>query len=190
MMVKVFTLNFDPALGAFDDGEVREFLKDRRLLSLENHFFTFEHTPYLCLVAIYEPDRSGPSSQPQSKDKKRDESWKKLLTPESMPLFNTLRDWRMKISRKEGIPPYVVCTNYQLAVMVKDRPQSKTALGRIEGFGSKKVVKYADELLGLLKVEPEEQVEAGGDLDQAGDEPAPNPDADNRPGDADEQEPT
>ena len=157
MMVKVFTLCFDPALGGFDDSAMREFLKDRRVLTVENHFFSHDHTPYLCLVVSYEAGTVSPAEQAATEQKKRDNSWKKLLGPDDMPLFNTLRDWRIKIARKEGIPPYVVATNRQLAVMVRDRPQTRNALGRIEGFGAKKITKYADELLSILRIASQDE---------------------------------
>ena len=80
----------------------------------------------------------------------RDESWKEILTPHDQPLFNALRDWRMQRSRLEGIPPYVICNNRQLAEMAHNRPQSLGALMRIGGIGKKKAEKYGEEMLAVL----------------------------------------
>ena len=38
MLVKVFSLAFDSALGNFNDAELREFLKDKEIISIQEHF--------------------------------------------------------------------------------------------------------------------------------------------------------
>jgi superfamily II DNA helicase RecQ len=56
--------------------------------------------------------RQNPSGKTE---KGRDESYKEMLTETDWPLFNVLREWRAGRSKEEGIPPYVICTNLQLA---------------------------------------------------------------------------
>lgn len=48
------------------------------------------------------------------------------------------------------MPPYVICNNRQLAEIVKARPLTLAALGRIEGFGEAKLKKYGPDLLALI----------------------------------------
>jgi hypothetical protein len=57
------------------------------------------------------------------------------LTEADLPLFETLRAWRSERCKQEGIPPYVICNNRQLAAVAKARPPTLAALGRIDGFG-------------------------------------------------------
>ena len=51
MWVRIFTLKFDPVLGGFDDGEVRDFLKDKEVLPIRDHFFIKDEIPYLAVLA-------------------------------------------------------------------------------------------------------------------------------------------
>jgi hypothetical protein len=44
----------------------------------------------------------------------------------------------------------VICTNWQLAALVKTRPQSLAKPAEIEGFGKAKRDKYDQEMLGIL----------------------------------------
>ena len=44
----------------------------------------------------------------------------------------------------------MVCTNQQLAAMIKARPQSMAKLGTIDGIGKAKLEKYGQEILALL----------------------------------------
>ena len=80
----------------------------------------------------------------------RDESWRKILNEGEIPLFNTLREWRSAKSKEEGVPIYFVCTNKQLADVVHLRPESMTALGKVDGFGEGRLRKYGQEILAIL----------------------------------------
>jgi len=105
MLIKVITLSFNSALGCFDDSKLQEFLKNCEVISIRDHFFVRNEVPFLSLVIRYFPIRQelDPNLLPQGK---RDESWRSTLGESEMGLFNILRDWRLKRSKKEGYPPY------------------------------------------------------------------------------------
>ena len=50
MQIKIFTLGFDPQLGGFDDSAVQEFLKNKEVLSISEHFFIKSDVPYLTFI--------------------------------------------------------------------------------------------------------------------------------------------
>jgi ATP-dependent DNA helicase RecQ len=135
MLTKVITLRFSSTLDGFDDTPLRDFIKDKEVVSMQNHFFIKNDSPYLTIVINYtlKPVAAEKPAENQIAGK-RDESWRKRLTEADMPLFNALRDWRNRRSKREGFPPYIICTNDQLAEMVAARPQSLAKLGEIEGF--------------------------------------------------------
>ena len=150
MHVRVFTLRFSPATERFDDSSVVGFLADKEVLSIRDHFFVIGDVPYLTLVVCYRA-ASPPAPAVSGKARpQRDESWQKKLTEADWPLFKTLRVWRSDRCKLEGIPPYIICTNRQLADVVKARPQPLAALGEINGFGEAKLQKYGKDLLALV----------------------------------------
>jgi hypothetical protein len=57
MLIKVISLTFDSAFGGFRDDELREFLKDKELISMQDHFFIRNDIPYLTFVLKYFPHR-------------------------------------------------------------------------------------------------------------------------------------
>lgn len=69
-----------------------------------------------------------------------------------MPLFGKIRSCRNQRAKREGVPPYVLITNVQLARIVKAKPQSNSELEKIEGIGRAKIEKFGAELLELLNV--------------------------------------
>lgn len=171
MLIRIFSLTFNSALGGFDDSGIREFLRDKELISVRDHLFIRNEIPYLTLVVKYFPYRTeiepggqarAPLAQRDSgqNQSKRDESWRALLQEADMGLFNQMRDWRSKRSKAEGAPPYVVLTNQQLAQIVKSKPQSLADLARIEGIGKAKIDKYGAEILAFTRVGDDAVVEA------------------------------
>jgi hypothetical protein len=53
--LRVFTLQFDPGTQSFDDAQVREFLADKAVSAVRDHFFIQDGSPYLALVVTYHP---------------------------------------------------------------------------------------------------------------------------------------
>lgn len=142
---------FNSQLGVFDDEEFNNFTKDKELISVSDYLFQRDDIPYLTLVVKYKQmdslTMSTLSEKVRDKTRGNNEEWRKLLDDESMPLFNTLRQWRNEKGKKEGIPPYVILNNKQLAEVCQRRPQSKYDLMKIEGIGKAKAEKYGDDIL-------------------------------------------
>lgn len=156
MLFKIISLTFDSVRGNFDDSPVREFLKDTEVVSITDHFFLRNEVPYLTLVIKYFPFRQENNVAPSAVGK-RDESWKESLSDPDLGVFNRLREWRSKKSREEGVPPYILFTNKQLAEIAKARPNTLAELEQIEGVGKNKREKYGTHILEITASSPEGQ---------------------------------
>ena len=150
MQARVVTLRFDPVLEAFDDSPLQELLKGREVFTIRDHFFVRNGVPYLAVVVTCGLKPPVEEPKPPEKGKGREESWRTLVSAADVPLFNALREWRAERARREGVPPYIIFTNKQLAALVRIRPGSLSRLGAIEGIGKAKVENYGQELLALL----------------------------------------
>jgi superfamily II DNA helicase RecQ len=151
VLIKILSLTFDSARGGFNDDELRDFIKDKEIVSIRDHVFVRNEVPYLTLVIKYFPLRAEIDPKMEVRGK-RDEPWREMLTEADMGLFNLLRDWRSQRCKKEGVPPYVLVTNVQLAHIVKSRPQSLAELMKIEGVGKAKADKYGEDILKISKI--------------------------------------
>ncbi len=153
MLIKIVSLMFDSAYGGFKDDDLREFLKDKELISSTDHFFIRNDVPYITFILKYFPHRAEVEAAKTSTKEKPSEAWRESLSEHEMGLFNILRDWRSQRCKKEGVPPYVVFTNQQLADIVKRRPQTISELTQIEGVGKSKTLKYGEDVLAISKVD-------------------------------------
>lgn len=126
IQVKIFTLSFSSPLGWFDDSAIAEFIKDKDVISVREHFFTKDEMPYWAIMILYHGLSLPPT--PADPKKEKEDDYRKRLTNEDWPLFNTLKTWRAERAKAEGIPPYLICTNHQLVDMVLKRPSSRLFL--------------------------------------------------------------
>jgi ATP-dependent DNA helicase RecQ len=69
------------------------------------------------------------------------------------PLFEALRELRLKLSREQGVPPYVIFHDATLRAMSEERPRTLNALGEISGVGARKREAYGAAFLAVLNGE-------------------------------------
>ena len=83
MLVYVITLRFSSALGGFDNTELREFTKDKEVLSIRDHFFHHDDIPHLAFVVTYRlaggviGEERAMTTPPKTK---QEDAWRKVLT--------------------------------------------------------------------------------------------------------------
>ena len=65
-------------------------------------------------------------------------------------LFEALKTWRRETAHANGVPPYVIFHDATIADMVRAKPSTLPALGRISGIGEAKLKKYGTEVLAVL----------------------------------------
>ncbi|KPA18625.1 HRDC domain protein [Candidatus Magnetomorum sp. HK-1] len=152
-MIKLFTIKFDRSLEKFDDSEFQAYIKDKDVLSVENHFFICRETPYVLLILNCQfSDNTATADlttmKPTSRSRKS--AIPSFLNETELPLYNHLKDWRNQFCKDQGIPPYVVSNNKQLGKMVQQRPNTLAGLAKIEGFGEVKAKRFGADILSVL----------------------------------------
>jgi superfamily II DNA helicase RecQ len=144
MKLKVFTLRMDPATGAFDDRELVDFQAEREILDASEHLVVRDGVPVLALVVRWrEAPRDGRADYPRK-------DWRGELDPAAQRAYDALRDWRSRASKRDGLPPYLVLTNRELADIASRRPASLAALQEAPGVGESKAARWGEEILAVL----------------------------------------
>ncbi len=69
-------------------------------------------------------------------------------------LFNKLRDKRLEIAQKMGVPPYIIFHDSSLQQMASDRPGSLSEMSHISGVGEKKLTQYGQDFLDIILQNP------------------------------------
>lgn len=74
-------------------------------------------------------------------------NWREKLEPGAFARFAALRERRKEIASQEGIPPYMIMTDAQMADAAKPEVLTLDDLRKIDGFGDARIRKYGDKLI-------------------------------------------
>jgi superfamily II DNA helicase RecQ len=152
VFIKVITLVFDPIKERFLDELLSDFMKNIVVVSAQEHFFSVGSKQYLTLVLRYEL-----SDVQIEQRKKPNIDYKIELSEADAGIFNLLKLWRARSAKSEGVPPYIIFSNKQLAQIANLKPQSLTDLSKIDGVGEAKIKKYGTAVLEITSHEKKER---------------------------------
>ncbi len=72
--------------------------------------------------------------------------YREVLDEATFARFAKLRERRKAIAQEDGVPPYMVMTDAQMAEAVKEGEPTVEAMKKIEGFGAARLAKYGERL--------------------------------------------
>lgn len=144
MQLKMFSVPFHNASSEVD--EVNAFLRSHRVLSIDRNFIQDGNNSTWAICVTY-VEASG---RPQGGNKKAKIDYREVLSETDFALYARLRDLRKAIAEQEGVPPYALFTNEQLATMVQNKTGNKTALKEIPGVGDARVEKYGPAFIRMI----------------------------------------
>jgi len=165
-LVKIVTVPFSETLGGFDDTPVQDFMVRHDVRRMEPQFFMKDGIPHWSFLFCYEPRAAVGTAALGGKNGRGRDSWSDKVPASRRALFDRLREWRNERGTKDGVPPYLVLTNRQLAAIVEADPDCPARLADIEGFGPKRVEKYGKDVLRILAAARGEVQDGGRGTDE------------------------
>ena len=138
------------------EAELNHFLATHRVLSIDRQFISDgSGSSWALCISYVEGSAAGAASAPnQDSSSKKRLDYRDLLPPAEFLLFVKLRDLRKQLAEREGVPPYAVFTNEQLAEMIRRCARTLSELANIEGIGPARVEKYGRTFLEALQAAP------------------------------------
>ena len=107
---------------------------------------------------IVRPQRAKPARRPRRSRRTRVPSRQVTLTGEPVvepkvdeALLESLKAWRLAQAQAQKVPAYVIFPNNTLKEIAKYAPTSLTALESIKGIGPRKLAKYGEPIIELVK---------------------------------------
>lgn len=85
------------------------------------------------------------------KNERVTEKLEEIVTPmEEMEIYKELKAYRLEMSRKENIQPYIIYNNKQLEDLIQKMPRTIEQLQKVSGFGEVKTSKYGKDIITIL----------------------------------------
>ena len=135
MQIKVFTL---PTIHSEQmEEEINKFLRGHRVMTIDRQFCC-EHGGYWTMFITYQ-DGGDTGNSSVSRSGKID--YREVLSPEHFARFAQMRELRKELAAHDGVPPYAVFTDAELAEMAQMHELTVAAISSIKGVG-KRADKY------------------------------------------------
>jgi superfamily II DNA helicase RecQ len=143
MQIKIFRI---PSIGnSLLEDEMNVFLRSKKILKVDCHLSQEPAGPAWCFCIQYMEDaRAGAKG-------KSEVDWREKLSPEVFARFAILRELRKALAEKEGVPPYAVFNNEELAGIAQMGKPSRAEMLKIKGVGEQKMEKYGAAFLEEMK---------------------------------------
>lgn len=129
-----------------DDGGAQEdmnsFLRGHRVISIDKAFTGSGWS--FCVEWI----ESGSNSAKSSDWRQKRIDYREVLSADQFERFAALRERRKVIALEDGVPPYMIMTDAQMAEASKAEVLDESILRKIDGFGEARIKKYSERLLG------------------------------------------
>lgn len=120
--------------------QLNSFISQHRIVQVEKQLIADGSNSFwvFCVESV---EHAGPLT-PASTTQKSKIDYKKVLSEEDFAIYAELRNLRKEIAEREGIPPYGVFTNEQLADIVRLRISSLSDLQELKGVGKSRADKF------------------------------------------------
>ena len=123
--------------------ELNRFLCQKRICHVDKAFAAAGEGSYWSFCISWLDGQGSLLSNPTSSNKRVD--YKEVLNEQDFALYAQLREWRKSMAERDGMPPYNVFTNEQLATVVQQKINNKSALRAIEGIDQTLIPPFAEQ---------------------------------------------
>ncbi len=135
--------------------ELNAFLQQHPGAMIERHFIADgANSAWAVCCTITNstfPDTAKKTASAQGSQGKHRIDYREILSPEHFARFAILREVRNNLAKEQGVPPYAIFSNQQLAEVAQLKTLDSSSIAAISGVGRKRVERYAVVLIDALK---------------------------------------
>jgi len=73
-----------------------------------------------------------------------------ILDCQGEAIWEALRNWRKKLAKEQGVPPYIIFNDSAFKQMASDKPNNLVDFASINGVGQKKLLAYGNDCLAII----------------------------------------
>ena len=142
----------DEGWGRGERPVINEFTKNKKVIKTESSYIKENGKNYFSIYIEYED-----TNQPKSTNRIPNNNYNSIEfnfeNEIDKELYEKIKAWRKETALKEGIPVFLILNNSQLKQIILKKPDTKTKLEAIKGFGAKRSDKYSKDILTIIKGE-------------------------------------
>ncbi len=128
--------------------ELNRFCAQHRVIQVDKEFVMNAENSFWAICISWQEGEAGLSTS--KADRTPTVDYKEILSEQDFRTYLELRAFRKALAERNGVPPYALFTNQQLADMIQQRVSSKAGLQAINGVGKSRMDNYGNEFLQRL----------------------------------------
>ncbi len=132
------------------DAELNDFLSKNRIISIEKRWVESDEHIGWCFCVEYNAARERLEAPRREASANRPDM-RARLSADDFRIYCRLKEWRLALSTKQVVAPYLVFTNEQLAQAIEIQASTREDLAKISGIGDSRIENYGDQLLAELR---------------------------------------
>ncbi|QLQ32160.1 MAG: HRDC domain-containing protein [Candidatus Thiothrix singaporensis] len=132
------------------EADLNAFCDQHRIGNIDKHFVADGENSFWAVCVTWS-DNEGSLAGSAKRSSKGKIDYKEVLSDDDFTLYSRLRELRKVTAEREGIAPYNIFTNEQLAAIAQRRISSKSALLEVDGIGQTRADKYGDMFIECLQ---------------------------------------
>ena len=148
--------------------KMNNFLKTVVVDNIQREFVFDGNSSYWCVAVEYMTESKRKSSKKSDSDKEWID-YKDVLPPDAFSLYLKLKKWRNDEADRKGCAAYHIFKNEHLAAIAKDKIVSKSKMSEIKGVSEKRLEKYANAAIDIVKEDLALRERIYGDAKEGGD---------------------
>ncbi|MCB9035895.1 MAG: HRDC domain-containing protein [Lewinellaceae bacterium] len=150
MQIKIISV---PVVGGEAINEdLNAFLRGRKILEVEQQLVDKPGGACWTFCIRYVEQKAGQ----QSNTARQRKDYKQILSKEAFDRFSRYRVIRKQVSEKDGVPPFAVFSDKELAGLAELEKLTPASMKTVKGIGDRKVEKYADRFMKAMSDEESE----------------------------------
>jgi superfamily II DNA helicase RecQ len=147
MNIRLFQTRLDAQHLEQDQETINRFMEKVYVRKTATQFIPAD-PDYWSIMVFYEnekPKRTT-SKEPEKLSVNPDEP----LTAHEIEIISALKQWRKDKAQNANVPDFLICQNAELLSLTKLKPRTMEELGRVKGFGEKKIARFGEDIIAVL----------------------------------------
>lgn len=146
MKIKLYTIPLQGGESLTE--EMNVFLATKKILQVENQLITNGNSTFWSFCIKYLDDNA-PTTLPDREKPKVD--YREILDEATFLRFSQMREARKTLAQEAAVPPFIIFLDEELAGLAKLEELTLTKMKTVKGVGDKKLEKYGERFIQLLK---------------------------------------
>jgi len=135
------------------EDEMNAFVRSHKVLAVNRQLVDAGSSSFWTFCVEYVDGQLPASVEPGRAASRGEVDYRKVLSEADFAVYATLRELRKELAQADGVPPYQVFNNRQLAEMVQKKMRTKSDLRSLPTVGEARIEKYGDRFLtDLIKI--------------------------------------